>query len=93
MKAVMCVYVQSCLILCDPVDYSLPGSSVHGISQARVLEWTVISFLPDLADPGIKCASLVSAASAGTFFTIVPPGKPLKAAIAICKWLRVSVFQ
>ena len=30
---------QSCLILCDPVDCSLPGSSVHGIFQARTLEW------------------------------------------------------
>ena len=30
---------QSCLTLCDPIDYSLPGSSVHGIFQARVLEW------------------------------------------------------
>ena len=30
---------QSCLILCDPMDYSLPGSSVLGILQARILEW------------------------------------------------------
>ena len=30
---------QSCPTLCDPMDYSLPGSSVHGIFQARVLEW------------------------------------------------------
>ena len=35
---------QSCPTLCDPVDCSLPGSSVHGIFQARVLEWTAISF-------------------------------------------------
>ena len=35
---------QSCLTLCDPMDYSLPGSSVHGIFQARVLEWVAISF-------------------------------------------------
>ena len=32
---------QSCLTLCDPVDCSPPGSSVHGILQARVLEWVV----------------------------------------------------
>ena len=30
---------QSCPTLCDPVDYSPPGSSIHGISQARILEW------------------------------------------------------
>ena len=35
---------QSCLILCDPMDCSLPHSSVHGIFQARILEWVVISF-------------------------------------------------
>ena len=35
---------QSCLTLCDPMDCSLPGSSVHGILQARMLEWIAISF-------------------------------------------------
>ena len=35
---------QSCPTLCDPMDYSLPGSSVHGIFQARVLKWVAISF-------------------------------------------------
>ena len=34
----------SCLTLCDPMDCSLPGSSVHGIFQARILEWIAISF-------------------------------------------------
>ena len=36
--------VQSCLTLHDPMDCSLPGSSVHGIFQARVLEWVGIAF-------------------------------------------------
>ena len=35
---------QSCPTLCDPMDCTLPGSSVHGISQARLLEWVAISF-------------------------------------------------
>ena len=35
---------QSCLTLCDPMDCSLPGSSVHGILQATILEWVAISF-------------------------------------------------
>ena len=35
---------QSCPSLCDPMDCSLPGSSVHGIFQARILEWVAISF-------------------------------------------------
>ena len=36
---------QSCLTLCDPMDCSPPGSSVHGILQARILEWVAITFL------------------------------------------------
>ena len=36
--------LQSCLTLCDPVDSSPPGSSVHGILQARILEWVAVSF-------------------------------------------------
>ena len=36
--------LQSCSTLCDPVDCSLPGSSVHEIFQARILEWVAISF-------------------------------------------------
>ena len=35
---------QSCPTLCDPMDRSLPGSSIHGIFQARILEWVAISF-------------------------------------------------
>ena len=35
---------QMCLTLCDPMNYSLPGSSIHGIFQARVLKWVAISF-------------------------------------------------
>ena len=36
--------IQSCLTLCDPMDYHLPGSSVHGLLQARILEWVAIPF-------------------------------------------------
>ena len=35
---------QLCLTLCNPMDYSLPGSSIHGIFQTRILEWVAISF-------------------------------------------------
>ena len=34
--------LQSCQILCNSMDHSLPGSSVHGISQARILEWVAV---------------------------------------------------
>ena len=36
--------LQSCLTLCDPIDGSPPGSSIHGTFQARVLEWSAIAF-------------------------------------------------
>ena len=53
-----CLYgglvAKSCPVLCDSMDCSPPGSSVPGILQARILEWTVISFSRDLPDPGIK---------------------------------------
>ena len=39
-----CLVAQLCLTLCDPMNYSLPGSSIHGISQARILEWLGNSF-------------------------------------------------
>ena len=38
-----CLVTQSCPTLCDPMDYSPPGSSVHGILQARIVEWVAIS--------------------------------------------------
>ena len=63
---------QSCLTVCDP-DGSPPGSSVHGILQARIQEWAAISWgtLGDLPDPGIESPAL-----AGELFTTKPPGKP-----------------
>ena len=56
--------LQSCLTLCDPMDCSLPGSSVHRILQARILE---LPFPPAgaLPNPGIK---LVSPALAGVLY-------------------------
>ena len=64
----VCVGAQSCLTLCNPKYYSLPGSSVHGISQARMLEQVAISFSRG-SDPGIEPTSLESPALAGRFFT------------------------
>ena len=48
---------QLCPTLCDPLDCSLPGSSVHGILQARILEWVAIPFSKHLLDPGIEPGS------------------------------------
>ena len=43
---------QSCPALCDPKDCSPPGSSVHGILQARILEWVAIPFSRGSSQPG-----------------------------------------
>ena len=59
--------LQSYLTLCDPMDCSLPGSSVHGVLQARILEWVALQ--GNLCNPGIKRTSLTSSAVAGGFFT------------------------
>ena len=58
---------QSCLTLCDLIDCSLPGSSVHGIFQARILEWVAISFSRGSSQPrdGTQVSSI-----AGRRFTV-----------------------
>ena len=56
MKVKMLV-AQSCPTLCNPMDYSLPGSSVHRILQSRILEWIAVPFSWDLPDPGINPGS------------------------------------
>ena len=72
-----CMHVRSPLTLCSPVDWSPPGSSIHGIFQARI--WIGLPFpIPgDLPHPGIQLASLESPALAGGFFTTALPMKPL----------------
>ena len=61
--------LQLCLTLCDPMVYRLPGSSVHGVLQARILEWVVISSSGDLPHPGVESTSLMPPVLAGRFFT------------------------
>ena len=54
LAVVVLLVVQSCPSLCDPMSYSLPGFSVHGIFQARIMEWVAIPSPEDLRDTGIK---------------------------------------
>ena len=64
---------QSCPTLCDPMDCSLPGSSVHGIFQVRVLEWVAISISRGSSLPGIEPGSPALWSDA---LPSEPPGKP-----------------
>ena len=72
---------------------SPPGSSVHRIFQARILEQFDISTPGDLLDPGIKPASLVSPAFSGRFFATVPLGKSHSNPIFSVKSLVGRVFK
>ena len=68
----VCVFTQSCLTLCDPIDCRPPGSSVHGIFQATILEQIAISSSRDLPDPGIEPASPVSPALQADSLLLIP---------------------
>ena len=58
------------------MDYRLPGSSVHGILQAKILERVAFPSLGDLPYPGKMWAEPVSPALVGRLFATVPPGDP-----------------
>ena len=69
----VCVRTQSCPTLCDPVDCSPPESTVHGILQARILEWVAISFSRGSSQLGDR--TQVSCFGWWILY-IEPPGKP-----------------
>ena len=75
--AMLCLVAQLCPTLCDPMDCSPPGSSVHGILQARILDWVAIPSSrgpnPRIPKPRIKPRS--PALQADSLLS-EPPGKP-----------------
>ena len=68
-KKVNVLVIQWCLTHCNPMDCSPPGSSVHLILQAGILEWVVMLSLRGSSDSGIEPTSLMSPVFAGGFFT------------------------
>ena len=99
----MCVCVKSLQSCRTLWLYGLkpPGSSVHGIHQARILEWVAMPSSRDLPNPGIESMSLMSPALTGEFFTtgttweasnlaIIKPKKKKKVrASLVVQWLRI----
>ena len=85
----VCVYSHSSHVrlFFDSMNCSSPGSSVHRISQVRILEWVAISYSKDLHDPRMEPASLASSAAAGRFFTAAQRGK-LDTCKDVCGSLR-----
>ena len=92
----VCVCALSCLMLWDPMDCSPPGSFIHAIFQARILEWVAIFYSRDVSDPGIEHTLMASPALTGRSFTTAPPGKPcllfsvLYTQSLSCVWLFVT---
>ena len=66
------------------MDCSPPGSSVHGVFQARIREWVAIPFSGDLPDPGIEPRSLALQADA---LLSEPPGAPSKGGVELPTWV------
>ena len=83
--------VHSCLTLCDPMNRSPPGSSVHGILQARILEWIAIPPPVDLPDPGIKPVSPVAAALQVDSL-LLSHREALVTTLAFHKWLQLNLY-
>ena len=91
----MCVCVlvaQSRPTLCDPMDCSLPGSSVHGILQRRILEWVAISFSRGSSQP--RDRTQVSSIE-GRFFTLWATRKATRKFISLNKqlFLHNKIYQ
>ena len=66
------IFLKSCLTLCDPVDYSPPGSSIHEILQARALEWVAISSSRESSRP---CSWPQASHTVGRHLPTEPTGK------------------
>ena len=78
-----CLLAQLCLTFRDAMDCSPPGSSVHGILQARMLEWVAISFSRGSSRPGNQTQSLHWQAGS---LPLAPPGKPLPKRLRLIPW-------
>ena len=77
--------LQSCLTLCDPIDCRLPGSSVHGILQTKILEWVTMPSSRRSSPPrdwthDVSCIYDI----AGGFFITESPGKPIYVYVCVC---------
>ena len=85
--------LQLCPTLCDPNDFSLPGSFVQEILQARILEWVAVPSSRGFSLPRDQIrVSYILPALAGRFFTTRPPGKSIYICISSCiSLLNVSL--
>ena len=90
-------YISVCMLSCfrlvwlfATLDCRLPGSSVHGILQARILEWVAIFYSRGSSQPGIEPTTLMSLALAGRFFTT---GTIWEAQINMYKYMNLCIYR
>ena len=86
------LFAKLCPTLCNPLDCSLPASSVHGILQARILEWIAMPSSGDLPDPGIEPASLILLHWQVGSSPLAAPGKPSPRVINMSSFLNLDSF-
>ena len=72
----MCLVTQSCLTLCSPMDWIPPGSSVHGLIQARILQWVAMASSRGSLPPRDGSSVSWSPALQADSLPLAPPGKP-----------------
>ena len=82
--------LQPCSTVCDPMDHSLPGSSVHGILQARILEWVAMPFSRGSSQPRDWTRVSISPGLAGSFFTTGATWEALSMCISEQIWTWVT---
>ena len=93
--------LQLCLTLCDPMDHSPPGFCVHGMFQARILEWIAISAFRGYSQPRDETYVSYISCTAGRFFTTESPGKPMLFTMImkifhmafLCRQIRGKLYQ
>ena len=88
--------LQSCPTFCDPMDFTPPGFSAHGILQARILKWLPFLSSVDLPNPGIEPPSLMSPSLSGGFFNTSTTWKAQyldnTVFVACWKWVRSPFY-
>ena len=89
-EKVIALIAQLCPTLCNPMECSPPGSSVHGIFWVRILKWFVISFYRGLPNPGIEPWSLALQADS---LPSEPWGKPQCPGVQMLNWRLIAKLK
>ena len=84
--------LQSYPTICNPMDCSLPGSSIHGILQTRIPGELPFSPLGDIPNPWMESRSLRSLALADWFLPLIPPGRSIQVKTNHTQWTSTEIY-